>query len=122
MDYFPKCGMVASSVRIINESVAVTDLSKSVIRKTFAISMLNSASAWMLSGFLVAGVIHEFVGPDKMQKSAIGSTKISGILWTMLTGMCLSHLQLRYHPSGRQHALFRSVSGNDADLHDIQPP
>lgn len=54
-----------------------------------AISMLNSASAWMLFSFLVAGVIHEFVGPDKMQKSAIGSTKLSGILWTTLTGMCL---------------------------------
>lgn len=54
-----------------------------------AVSMLNSASAWMLFSFLVAGVIHEFVGPDKMQKSAIGSTKVSGILWTTLTGMCL---------------------------------
>ena len=54
-----------------------------------AISMLNSASAWMLFSFLVAGVIHEFVGPDRMQKSAIGSTKITGVLWATLTGMCL---------------------------------
>ncbi len=54
-----------------------------------AINMLNSASAWMLFSFLVAGVIHEFVGPDKMKKSSLGSTKFSGLLWTTLTGMCL---------------------------------
>lgn len=54
-----------------------------------AVSMLNSASAWMLFSFFVAGAIHEFVGPEKMQKSAIGSTKLSGVLWTTLTGMCL---------------------------------
>lgn len=35
MDYIPKYGMVTSSVLIINESVAVTDLSKSAIRKAF---------------------------------------------------------------------------------------
>lgn len=35
MDYIPKYGMVTSSILIINESEAVTDLSKSVIRKAF---------------------------------------------------------------------------------------
>ncbi len=54
-----------------------------------AVSMLNSASVWMLFSFLIAGVCHEFVGPDKMKKSTIGSSRISGILWTVLTGMCL---------------------------------
>lgn len=54
-----------------------------------ALSMLNSASAWMLFSFFVAGVIHEFVGPDKMKKSSLGSTRISGLLWTTVTGMCL---------------------------------
>lgn len=54
-----------------------------------AISMLNSASAWMLFSFLIAGIAHEFVGPDKMKKSSIGSTKLSGILWATLTGMAL---------------------------------
>lgn len=54
-----------------------------------AINMLNSASAWMLFSFLVAGVIHEFVGPEKMKRSSLGSTKLSGLLWTTLTGMCL---------------------------------
>lgn len=34
-DYIPKYGMVMRSVLIVNESVAVTELSKSVIRKVF---------------------------------------------------------------------------------------
>lgn len=34
-DYVPKYGMVTSSVLIVNESVAITDLSKSAIRKAF---------------------------------------------------------------------------------------
>ena len=34
-DYIPKYGMVTSSLLVINESVAVTDLSKSTIRKAF---------------------------------------------------------------------------------------
>lgn len=58
-----------------------------VVRSAF--SMLNSASAWMLFSFLVAGLCHEFVGPDKMKKSAIGSTRFSGVLWATVTGMCL---------------------------------
>ena len=77
--------MIGLQVAFIMSSIIqfVSDVFKS------AISMLNSASAWMLFSFFVAGVIHEFVGPDRMQKSAIGSTKLSGILWTTLTGMCL---------------------------------
>ncbi len=35
VDYIPKYGMVTSSILIINESEAVTDLSKSTIRKAF---------------------------------------------------------------------------------------
>lgn len=35
VDYIPKYGMITSSVMIINESEAITDLSKSVIRRTF---------------------------------------------------------------------------------------
>lgn len=54
-----------------------------------AISMLNSASAWMLFSFMVAGVCHEFVGPEKMKRMSLGSTRLSGLLWTTLTGMCL---------------------------------
>lgn len=35
MDYIPKYGVITSSIMIVNESIAITDLSKSVIRKTF---------------------------------------------------------------------------------------
>ncbi|MBQ0059726.1 MAG: permease [Lachnospiraceae bacterium] len=54
-----------------------------------AMSMLNSASPWILFSFAVAGVIHEFVSSDFMKKSTIGSTKITGLLGSTLTGMCL---------------------------------
>ena len=54
-----------------------------------AMSMLNSASVWILFSFAIAGVIHEFVGTDMMKKSALGSTKLSGLLSMTLTGMCL---------------------------------
>lgn len=54
-----------------------------------AISMLNSASPWILFSFAIAGVIHEFVGTDAMKKSSLGSTKLSGILSMTLTGMAL---------------------------------
>lgn len=54
-----------------------------------AMSMLNSASPWILFSFAVAGAIHEFVGTDLMKKSNIGSTKLSGLLSTTITGMCL---------------------------------
>lgn len=34
-DYIPKYGMVTASIMVVNESEAITDLSKSAIRKTF---------------------------------------------------------------------------------------
>ncbi len=54
-----------------------------------ALSMLNSASAWMLFSFLIAGVIHEFINPETMRKSSLGSKKLSGIFWTTVSGMCI---------------------------------
>lgn len=54
-----------------------------------ALSMLNSASPWILFSFAIAGAIHEFVGTDMMKKASLGSTKLSGILSMTLTGMCL---------------------------------
>ena len=35
MDYIPKYGIVTRSMLVINESTAITDLSKSSIRKAF---------------------------------------------------------------------------------------
>ncbi|MGN8848891.1 efflux transporter SaoE [Bariatricus sp. HCP28S3_C2] len=50
-------------------------------------SMLNSSSSWMVFSFAVAGVLHEFLKPEKIQKTAIGSKRISGAFWTTLSGM-----------------------------------
>lgn len=49
--------------------------------------MLNSSSSWMVFSFAVAGVLHEFLKPEKIQKTAIGSKRISGVFWTTLSGM-----------------------------------
>lgn len=43
-----------------------------------ALSMLNSASVWMIFSFFAAGIIHEFVSLERMQRFAIGSRKFSG--------------------------------------------
>ena len=52
-----------------------------------AISMLNSASPWMIFSFAIAGVIHEFVGPERMKKTSVGSTSFMGLIWATVTGM-----------------------------------
>ena len=65
----------------------VLDFIKDIV--VSALSMLNSASPWILFSFAVAGIIHEFVGTDHMKKSRLGSTKLSGVLSMTLTGMCL---------------------------------
>lgn len=52
-------------------------------------SMLDSSSTWVIFSFIVAGLLHEFIKPEQMQKTAIGSTKFTGVLWTTLTGMML---------------------------------
>ena len=51
-----------------------------------AINMLNSASVWMVISFLIAGILHEFLNPQKVQKTSIGSKKVSGVFWTTISG------------------------------------
>ena len=65
----------------------IIDFLKNVIYS--AISMLNSASVWIVFSFAIAGIMHEFVGTDKMKKSTIGSTKLSGIFLSTITGMLI---------------------------------
>lgn len=50
-------------------------------------NMLNSSSAWMIFSFVVAGVLHEFLKPEKVQKTSIGSSKVRGVFWTTISGM-----------------------------------
>jgi len=52
-------------------------------------SMLNSSSTWVVFSFIVAGLLHEFIKPENMQKTAIGSKRITGILGTTISGMFL---------------------------------
>jgi len=60
---------------------------KSIIQTAW--SMLDSSSSWVVFSFIVAGLLHEFIKPEQMQKTAIGSTKFRGVLWSTLTGMML---------------------------------
>lgn len=50
-------------------------------------NMLNSSSGWMIFSFIVAGILHEFLKPEKVQKTSIGSSKIRGVFWTTISGM-----------------------------------
>lgn len=52
-----------------------------------SIRMLNSASVWMVAGFAIAGIMHEYLSPDKMRKSSIATTKVTGVFWTTISGM-----------------------------------
>lgn len=52
-------------------------------------SMLDSSSTWVIFSYIMAGLLHEFIKPEQMQKTAIGSKKITGVLWSTLTGMML---------------------------------
>ncbi len=48
--------------------------------------MLNGSSGWMMFSFMLAGLLHEFMKPEKIQKTAIGSKKVRGVFWGMLSG------------------------------------
>lgn len=65
----------------------VLDFLQSII--VTAWSFLNSASCYIVISFVVAGIIHEFVGIEQMKKFAIGSTKVSGIVATTIVGMII---------------------------------
>ena len=52
-------------------------------------NMLNSSSPWMVFSFFVAGALHEFLKPEKVQKTAIGSSRVSGVFWTTVSGMLI---------------------------------
>ena len=51
--------------------------------------MLNSASVWMVISFAIAGALHEFLSPEKMKKSSICSSRISGVFWVTVFGMLI---------------------------------
>ena len=43
----------------------------------------------MVISFGIAGLLHEFLNPEKMRKSDIGSDGIAGVFWTTVSGMLI---------------------------------
>lgn len=54
-----------------------------------AFNMMSSSSVWMVVSFAIAGVLHEFLSPEKMRKSSIGTTRVAGVFWTTVSGMLI---------------------------------
>ena len=52
-----------------------------------AMNMLNGSSMWLVFSFLLAGLLHEFLKPEKIRKTSIGSKRPSGVFWSTVTGM-----------------------------------
>jgi uncharacterized protein len=53
-----------------------------------SISILNGASGWLVISFVIAGLLHNLISPEKFQKS-LGNTKISSLLKSTVSGMLL---------------------------------
>ena len=54
-----------------------------------AVNMLNGASGWMILSLIVAGCLHEFLTPEALHRSSLGTTRVRGVLWATLTGMLI---------------------------------
>ena len=57
---------------------------KQVVLSSF--DMLGTSSSWMLLSFMIAGLLHEFLSPEKMKRSSIGTKKVSGVFWSTISG------------------------------------
>lgn len=53
-----------------------------------SLNILNGASVWLVISFLLAGLLHEVLSPDKFQK-VLGNKKISSIIKSTISGMLL---------------------------------
>jgi len=53
-----------------------------------ALDILNDASPWLLASFLLAGVLHEHLRPERFQRM-LGNSRISSIAKATLSGMLL---------------------------------
>lgn len=53
-----------------------------------AINVLNGASVWLIFSFLLAGLLHDVLSPDKFQK-VLGNNRISSIIKSTISGMLL---------------------------------
>ena len=55
---------------------------------TTAIQLLNGTSVWLVISFLLAGVMHNLITPDRMQRM-LGNRRLSSILKATFSGMLL---------------------------------
>ncbi|EJP6473641.1 permease [Clostridium botulinum] len=53
-----------------------------------SINLLNGASTWLIFSFILAGLLHNILAPDKFQKM-LGNKKISSLIKATLSGMLL---------------------------------
>ncbi|MFR8869081.1 efflux transporter SaoE [Paraclostridium sordellii] len=53
-----------------------------------SISILNGASGWLIISFVIAGLLHNLISPQRFQRS-LGNTKISSLLKSTVSGMLL---------------------------------
>jgi len=53
-----------------------------------SIDILNGASVWLVASFILAGLLHNVLSPDKLQRM-LGNTKISSFIKVTLSGMLL---------------------------------
>ena len=53
------------------------DFFKSLLLAT--INMLNGASPWLIFSFIIAGILHNILSPQRFHK-ALGNTKISSLV------------------------------------------
>ena len=49
-------------------------------------NMLCGSSGWMIVSFFIAGALHEFLSPERLRRSSIGTKKFTGVLWSTLSG------------------------------------
>lgn len=66
--------------------MVVLDFMKSILRAS--INMLNGASPWLIFSFLLAGLLHDVLSPERFHDS-LGNTKLSSILKVTISGMFL---------------------------------
>lgn len=64
----------------------ILDFFKDVVLAS--ISILNGASGWLIISFIIAGLLHNLISPEKFQKS-LGNKKISSLFKSTVSGMLL---------------------------------
>lgn len=53
-----------------------------------SVTILNGASGWLMISFIIAGLLHNVISPEKFQKS-LGNKKLSSLFKSTISGMLL---------------------------------